>query len=334
MKTWVNLPTAERLTILGNIAEEKMIHEKSVEKDFWVSMTLKAVFSQEYSHALCFKGGTSLSKGWNLIQRFSEDIDLAIDRHYLGFADHLGKNQRTKLRKVSKVFIEERLASDLKEALDSYGLDGQYELYIPETSVSDKDPVELYVKYNSVLPDAHDYISDRVKIEISCRSMMEPVAPVSLCSMIDESYQEEDFAQEKFEVPTVIPGRTFLEKIFLLHEEFTRPNGCSHMERLTRHMYDVEKMMDKNFAKEALHNKTLYNEIINHRQEFTAWSGLDYSSHQPGTVSFMPPASVMKDLREDYRKMQEGFIYGESLSFDELIERLQALQEYIRGISF
>lgn len=331
VRTWANLPIDERLTILGNIADDKKIHENSVEKDFWVTMTLKALFSQTYSRALCFKGGTSLSKGWNLIERFSEDIDLAIDRHFLGFGDHLGKNQRTKLRKSSKIFIEEQVAPDLMNALKAYGLKGCH-VSIPETTISDKDPVEIFVHYDSILPNKHDYVSESVKVEISCRSMMEPVAPLAMCSMIDEAYPSEDFAQEKFEVATVLPGRTFLEKLFLLHEEFNRPNGCSHIERLTRHMYDVEKMMDHPFAKEALLNKELYSDIVAHREEFTAWSGLDYSLHKPETIAFVPPASVMHDLQEDYRKMQEGFIYGDSLPFEKLIERLKILQSYIRTL--
>ena len=99
MKAWTNLTKEERQTILTNIADEKGIVENAVEKDYWVSMTLRSIFSLPYADALVFKGGTSLSKGWNLIERFSEDIDLAIDRKFLGFGEELNKSQRTKLRK-------------------------------------------------------------------------------------------------------------------------------------------------------------------------------------------------------------------------------------------
>lgn len=80
-------------------------------------------------------------------------------------------------------------------------------------------------------------------------------------------------------VPTVLAGKTFLEKVFLLHEEFNRPGGCTRLERLTRHMYDIEKMMDTDFAIKAMNNVGMYVEIVKHRQSFTAWSGLDYKSH-------------------------------------------------------
>ena len=98
-----------------------------------------------------------------------------------------------------------------------------------------------------------------------------------------ETYPDEAFVLPPFAVPTVVPGRTFLEKVFLLHEEFNRPGGCTHIERITRHMYDVVKMMDKPFAVEAMNNRELYNDIVSHRKQFTAWSGLDYDLHRPQT---------------------------------------------------
>lgn len=113
--------------------------------------------------------------------------------------------------------------------------------------------------------------------------MFEPFENVEMRSMIEDAYPEESFAHPKFSVPTVIPGRTFLEKVFLLHEEFNRPGGCTRLDRLTRHMYDIEKMMDRDFAKEAMNDSGMYEEIVKHRQSLTAWSGLDYKlqNHQP-----------------------------------------------------
>ena len=330
--SWAQLPKNEKQTILTNVAEDKGILENAVEKDFWVTMVLKAVFSQPYSDALCFKGGTSLSKGWNLIERFSEDIDLAIDRRFFGFAEHLGKSQRTKLRKTSKLFVEQTLVDDVAKSLEWYGLKDKFRINVPETSESDKDPVEFFVDYDSVLGTRNDYVQERVKLEISCRSMFEPVRPVMMRSMIDEAYPDEKFSNAQFPVSTVVPERTFLEKIFLLHEEFNRPGGCTHLSRLTRHMYDIEKLMDTDFAHRALSDKALYDDIIEHRREFTAWSGLDYSLHQPATISFLPPEHIIDELSSDYAKMQTGFIYGDSINFGELLTRLQQLQDKIRNI--
>ncbi len=334
MTPWTKLSVEERLTILTNIADEKGIVENAVEKDYWVSMVLRSIFSLPYSDALVFKGGTSLSKGWNLIERFSEDIDLAIDRKFLGFGEELNKSQRTKLRKESKKFICNKLAVDIESKLAEYGILDECKIIVPENPVSDLDPVVLYVEYNTILSQTVNYIPERVKIEISCRSLIEPFEKIAMRSMIEDAYPDEDFSMSKVDVPTVLPGRTFLEKIFLLHEEFTRPGGCSRVERLTRHMYDVVKMMDKPFAADAINNHVMYNEIVAHRKAFTAWSGLDYSTHNPQTISFVPPMEIESVMRNDYEQMKYGFIYKDAPTYDYLIERLSELQQRFRALTF
>ena len=323
---FTKLTKEEQLTILANVAEEKGIVDNAVEKDYWVSMVLRAIFSLPYAAAFVFKGGTSLSKGWGLIERFSEDIDLAIDPQYLGFTNIETKSQRTKLRKDSKKFIDGTFALDVENRLKEYGLSECYKVIVPETSVSDLDPVVLFVEYNSVLQTKMQYIPERVKVEISCRSLMEPSEQIEMRSMIEDAYPDEDFSLPIFAVPTVVPGRTFLEKVFLLHEEFNRPNGCTHIERITRHMYDIVKMMDKPFAYEAMNSRALYKDIVAHRKNFTAWSGLDYTTHMPSTIKFVPPAQIIAKLQEDYRQMQTGFIYAEAPSFEQIMKKLAELQ--------
>ena len=312
---FTKLTKEEQLTILANVAEDKGIVDNAIEKDYWVSMVLRAVFSLPYATAFVFKGGTSLSKGWGLIERFSEDIDLAIDPQYLGFTNIETKSQRTKLRKDSKKFIDGTFALDIENRLKEF---------------SDLDPVVLFVEYNSVLQTKMQYIPERVKVEISCRSLMEPSEQIEMRSMIEDAYPDEDFSLPIFTVPTVVPGRTFLEKVFLLHEEFNRPNGCTRIERITRHMYDIVKMMDKPFALEAMHNVQLYEDIVTHRKKFTAWSGLDYTTHYPHTISFLPPENIEAVLRNDYKQMQIGFIYADAPSFDEIMARLHELQDRFR----
>lgn len=329
---FTNLTKEEQLTILASVAEAKGIVDNAVEKDFWVSMVLRAIFSLPYATAFVFKGGTSLSKGWGLIERFSEDVDLAIDPQHLGFTNIETKSQRTKLRKDSKKFIAGIFALDVENRLKEFGLLESCKVVVPETSVSDLDPVVLFVEYHSVLQTKIQYIPERVKVEVSCRSLMEPSEDVEMRSMIEEAYPDEEFSSPAFTVPTVVPGRTFLEKVFLLHEEFNRPNGCTHIERITRHMYDIVKMMDQPFAMEAMLNEQLYEDIVAHRKKFTAWSGLDYTTHLPHTISFLPPKGIEDVLRDDYKQMQIGFIYTNAPSFDEILERLSELQNRFRAL--
>ncbi|MDR1223818.1 MAG: nucleotidyl transferase AbiEii/AbiGii toxin family protein [Tannerella sp.] len=330
---WVQLPLEEKQTVLANIAEKKGIDDNAVEKDFWVSMVLKAIFCLPCSEGIVFKGGTSLGKGWGLIERFSEDCDLAIDRAVLGFGKELSGTQRNKLIKKSKKFINDTLVPELEKTLNGMGFSELCNLVNPPTKESDKDPVEFFVEYNSVLPEKNPYIAERVKIEISCRSLTEPFERVGMRSMIEDAYPDEPFTGPPVEVPTVLPGRTFLEKIFLLHEEFNRPGGGSKIDRLTRHFYDIEKVMDEEFAVDAMNDESLYSDIVEHRSRFTAWSGLNYQSHHPSSISFLPPESLMEALEDDYKKMQEGFIYGNSLSYEGMIERLTLLQERFKRLT-
>ena len=186
MNNWTKLTIEEKLTILSNVAESKGIVDNAVEKDYWVSMVLRAIFTLPYATAFVFKGGTSLSKGWSLIERFSEDIDFAVD---------------------------------IANKLNELGLFDHCKVIVPETSVSDLDPVVVLIEYDSILQNKIQYIPERVKIEISCRSLMEPSERIEIRSMIEDAYPDEEFSLSAFAVPTVVPGRTFLEKVFLLHEE-------------------------------------------------------------------------------------------------------------------
>lgn len=131
----------------------------------------------------------------------------------------------------------------------------------------------------------------------------------------------------------MLPQRTFLEKIFLLHEEFSQDTGKIRIDRLSRHLYDLEKLMDTEHGVEALKNTDLYNNIVAHREKFNPLRGLDYSNHIPSKISLIPPDTVMKDYEKDYEAMTSFMIYGDPLRFDHLMKRILELQTRINGIS-
>jgi hypothetical protein len=123
-----------------------------------------------------------------------------------------------------------------------------------------------------------------------------------------------------------------MEKLFLLHEEFQKPSNEIRVTRLSRHLYDLERLMNTKFVEIALKNKKLYNEIIQHRSIYTKISGIDYSLHQPKTLNLLPPDAIIDAWEKDYKTMQEEMIYGESLPFDKLIERIGTLKTKINNI--
>jgi len=329
MNSWIELAEKEKIEILDKVALTTGLPVESIEKDWWVTMALQALFSCECAEHIVFKGGTSLSKAWNLIERFSEDIDIAIDRKFFGFDGKLTRKQINNLRRASCSYIKDKLQNELNQKLQENGISG-YSLFVSETDDTTKDPQTIEIKYNTLFDT--DYIQNKVVIEIGSRSLIEPSENVQMRSLIADTFPNADFADNYCNIPTVVPQRTFLEKAFLLHEEFQKPMNKIRVDRMARHIYDLEKIMDTDFAKEALNNADLYNVIVEHRRILTAMKEVDYSTHAPETINFVPPVSVIDMWKKDYEIMQEYMIYGESLPFDKLIERIKELNERFRRI--
>ncbi|MDR1161360.1 MAG: nucleotidyl transferase AbiEii/AbiGii toxin family protein [Tannerellaceae bacterium] len=330
MNKWITISDIEKIEVVNKIAIMTGLPNDAIEKDWWVTMTLKALFACECSGHIVFKGGTSLSKAWNLIERFSEDIDIAIDRTFFGFEGDLKKKQNNNLRRASCSYIKEKLQDELNYKLQAAGISG-YSLSIPETQDTTKDPQIIEVHYHSLFASDR-YIPDKIMIEIGARSLIEPSEDVKLRSILADNYPKADFADTYFSIPTVIPQRTFLEKAFLLHEEFQKPTENIRISRMSRHIYDLEKLMDTQFAKDALNDTKLYHTIVEHRRTLTAMKEVDYSTHIPAKINFIPPANVIDLWKIDYEKMQSNMIYGDSLPFDKLIERIKELNERFRKI--
>jgi hypothetical protein len=332
---WTDLPKTRQVELLNLLENRIDLNANSIEKDWWVTLALKALFSSSYSAHLVFKGGTSLSKCWHLIDRFSEDIDIAIDREFLGFPGNLTiKEIGKKLRKASCSLVRGRLREEIEQSLLNNGLkNSQFSLEVNITKESNVDPEILFLHYESVLNNT-DYVFNTVKMEIGSRSLMEPSESVPVRSIIGELLPASDFADTAFFVQTVLPKRTFLEKAFLLHELFQKNIHGNDIKRMSRHLYDLEKLMDSVYCKDALEDSDLYNEIINHRKMFTSIANMDYSTHQPSYINFTPPETVLKEWEKDYFAMQENMIYGESLSFRELIGRIRELNNRFNSTTF
>jgi hypothetical protein len=321
----------ERNAIFEAIGNEIGIPALAVEKDWWVVQTLALILELEAAPHIVFKGGTSLSKAWNIIERFSEDIDLALDKHFLGIEECTTVKQVKKLRSATRKYIYSSFIPELQNKFNNAGFtDTKVELY--EEDGENLEPVQIIVKYETCTsPSTYTYTKPEVKIEIGSRSLREPFTNRLFSSLVGKHYSGKPFADAPITVPSVNPERTFLEKLFLLHEEFQKPENEIRVDRLSRHLYDVEMLMRTEYAEIALANNELYNEIIEHRSIYTKLSNIDYSGHQPKSLNPLPPDAVIDSWRKDYQRMQEEMIYGVSLLFDELIERIKVLKERINN---
>lgn len=272
MNKFLTLTEAQRRTVFEQTAARIKLPVASIEKDFWVTEILNILFSLPYADRMVFKGGTSLSKVWGVIRRFSEDIDISIDRSIFGIEGEVTKKQLKKLRKTSSVFVRDTLANDLIAAAEETGLsdfviikaepDGESDATYPE-------PRQIHIIYKSVLPSGtNPYLRDEVLLEVGARSLFEPTAKAEVESFVATAFPHLTSNDNATQVVAAVAEKTFLEKAFLLHELFTT-DGCRNANRKSRHLYDLYKMLEAGVADSAIPNDELWESIRHHREVFT-----------------------------------------------------------------
>ena len=332
LKEWLRLSDNDKLICFNAITDKYDLKMPAVEKDWWVTQTLAIVFSMSCAKSLIFKGGTSLSKAWKIIERFSEDIDLALDREFLGFAGELTKTQIRKLRYASYEFLTEKFTPELQQKFNELGFTDVLVKY-REVVNHDQDPLVIEIYYPK-LTEKDIYLRPGVLVEVGSRSLKEPFSPCKFKTLVAEHYTDKLLADNDITIPTVNVERTFLEKVFLLHEEYQRPAERRRVERLSRHLYDIEKISQTSYFQKALSDKDLYKTIVAHRDKFSHLGGVDYTKHEPQFINIIPPENLLSLWEKDYADMSESMIYGEKLSFSELIYNVKQINDKINKIEW
>ena len=306
-----------------------------MEKDFWVCWTLERLFSlPTFGEHLLFKGGTSLSKVYGIIQRFSEDIDLSLSRSALGkgLADpeQAVSNSQRKLRSEALVAaFQETVTDRLLPALcasitDQLGEEGW-------TLTQDTaDPGTLHFAYPRATNGELTYIRPEVRIELGGRSDDWPAEERTVTAYVAE------------ELPQITPGaisvralaarRTFWEKATILHAEYYRPLGKAPGERLSRHYSDLAQMADTEVETQALADLPLLTRVRQHKAAFYTAPWASYETALPGTLRLIPHPERLAQLCADYRGMSAMF-FGPSLTFDAMMEKIAALEEHINALA-
>ena len=319
---WLNLPKYQQQELFKQLSVKTGIQPQAIEKDAWATLVLRIMFNSQISKYLVFKGGTSLSKAYKLIQRFSEDIDLAINREYLGFQGKLTKGQIRKLRRKSHDFVSNEMPNTLISEFEKQDIEKQlFKIEVKNTKISDQDPETIEIIYQSVFEEL-PYIEQKVLVEIGARSLLEPSENKEIKSIIDENYSNTQFAEQAFMVRTIRPEKTFLEKLILLHEEFSRPIEKIRYHRMSRHLYDIGEIITTEFGIKALKDKELFKGIISHRKIFTPIKTVDYDKLEIDNLQIVPPKEFFSKYENDYVEMQENMIYGNSMTFKSLINEI------------
>ena len=336
MNSYFAITDEQRLEILKNTAEYTGLSKIAVEKDVWVTCVLQMLFASNISGDIIFKGGTSLSKAYNLIERFSEDIDISVNPQVFGMeSEDPTKKQMKKLRKASSLYVEEVLANKIKNAIIENKLSDFLSVETEPLGEGDKtypEPRKIFIRYNSVIAEKIDYIKNYIILEIGARALMEPVNRVYVQSEVQKCYPHIITSVANPVIITAAPQKTFIEKAFLLHELFSVPHEQLSANRRSRHLYDLERMMDKDFAINAIKDNTLCHNIQHHRSAFTAVFGVDYSVDFRKNIVLIPPDNIIKNWESDYNSMCLSMIYGKKPDFKTLIKRMKELENRFKTI--
>ena len=332
MNKFLTLTKEQRAAVFERVGASVGLPMQAVEKDFWVTVILQVVFSLPVAQHLIFKGGTSLSKAWGLISRFSEDIDLAVNPMALGAAEgDLTKKQIKKLRKASSLFVSEQLTPMLCAKINEMGMSAFLNIEAQPNGEGDNtypEPRQIYIRYQSVFEKPLTYLRPDVVLEVSARSLIEPAMPTHVSCILADYIPIQSACDAV--VHTAIPAKTMVEKMFLLHELFSVPGHGTRAERKSRHLYDLYQMMQQDFAQEAITNDALWESIRHHREVFTSVQGVDYSGDVRQRICLLPREDIVAIWQSDYETMRSSMIHGSAPTWDELIEQITILQNKTR----
>ena len=330
MKRIINLDQNRRNVLFETTARQMKLSSTVVEKDFWVCVILNYLFNEsKYRDYFIFKGGTSLSKCYNVIKRFSEDVDLILKWDSIGFNDeevykYRSKNQDYKfeqsMNEKGANFIQNELRLDLMDNLAD-------KIENMEIIPDKNDPMVLYIKYPASYGDS--YIPSTVKLEIGPVSAKTPTELKKIEPYCLKNFNVID--KKQFEIEIVSIQRTFWEKLLILYAETNRPTDKKMPIRYSRHYYDVYMIYRSDYFDSICETKDLFTEVKNFKSKYyrTSWSKIDEC--YLNNISIVPNLDRLKELSVDYENMKE-MIFENRPSFEEIIDGLRELNEVLKRL--
>ena len=322
------LATANRLgTPIGN-----------VEKDFWVCWTLNALYHERPAAGprLLFKGGTSLSKAYGLIQRFSEDIDVTVFRDDLDAAASVeeleelsSKKRRARLnaiREACRAYIIGPLHAFLSEQIaDATSGTGRIEI-----DPADPDGQTLLVWYPEIEPRNGTYVRPAVRIESGAKSALDPNNPVTIQPYVAGEVPGMDLAV--YDVTTIDAARTFWDKVVITHglRRWHDRRGLLRQEgqRVSRHYYDLHCLLESEVGRSAVEHPELGADCVRHARAFFDRPDYDLASAAIGSFAIAPSDAMIDALRRDYTNTI-AMIFGSAPDFDEVLASMKKIEQLI-----
>ncbi len=327
MESVARLSAAERRELFSEAAARKGMTAAVMEKDFWVCWTLGRLFAHpDLSRVFMFKGGTSLSKVFNLIERFSEDVDLILDwRVVAGDAVPLADRSHAKQEALNKT-IEAKAMNYIAGELLVHVAQAIAPLCRCERAAD--DPHALNVLYPAAFSDV--YLRPEVRLEIGPLAAWLPYECYRIRPYAAEVFPR-FFKQADCAVQAIRAERTFWEKATILHHEAHRPEGSPQPLRYSRHYYDMAMMANSPVKAAALADLALLEDVVAFKQRFYPRSWAHYDLARPGTFKLEPSGKVLVSVEKDYAQMR-NMIFGRYPGFDEMMETLRTLEREINAL--
>ena len=326
MNKIANLPKQQRTELFSETATLMNTTNSIVEKDFWVVWTLDKIFSDDrLNKILMFKGGTSLSKVFNLIGRFSEDIDLILDWRLVSNENPLN-DQESRNKQVK---FNEQINENAKEYIQNELLPIISQILWPLcTCIIAEDGFSINVRYPNAFDD--NYLRPEILLEIGPLASWLPSDSFEISSFAAQKFPQV-FSKTKCTVNTIVAKRTFWEKATILHHEANRPEESPMPTRYSRHYYDLAMMVQSEVKNEALADLNLLQNVVDFKQKFYPRTWAKYEEAIPGTLKLLPPEFRLDSLEKDYKAMG-NMIFDKYISFEEIINILENLEKEINEI--
>ena len=330
---FLTLPVHERGLYIEQAANTKNISAVVLEKDFWVCWLLGILFESEFADSLVFKGGTSLSKVFEVIDRFSEDIDMSLSPVFLTLPEAgASRNQASKWMKAAEMAcgmaVREKIWPVLEAAvtdLIGHGPTAWFEFVVDPNTNS---PVLLF-HYPSSQPDGFAYLKRSVKLEFGSLTDQQPFGRHSVTPWVAEIIPAA-FDDWQCNVTALELERTFWEKATILHTEYHRPADKATPDRFSRHYADLAALSRHPAANLAIGLHELRNRVVAWKSRFFGSSWANYGSAIPGSFRLVPPAERLPALRRDYQLMRDMYL-GKPAEFDQILKDLSELELRING---
>ena len=329
--SFLELPADERRLYIEQAALRRNVSPVILEKDFWVCWLLGILFESEFANSLVFKGGTSLSKVFGVIERFSEDIDLSLSPAFLNLPEAgTSRNQANKWMTRAEAACAQAVKTQIAPVLEAAGKamlgkrkGGWFEfLTDPHTN----SPVLLF-HYPSSQPAGFDYLRRSVKLEFGSLTDQQPVGRHPLRPWVAEVLPNA-FLDWRCEVVALEVERSFWEKATILHTEYHRPAEKPTPDRFSRHYADTAALAKHPTASKAVDQHDLRNRVVAWKGQFFGSSWASYDLAKPGTFRLVPPTARLSVLRRDYQSMRDMYL-SEPASFEQILATLAELERRI-----